>query len=127
MLIIPTVDDDIFYKVRGGKTLHITSTTDIVHPATSLHIRYHPLLLSNPIKRVILPTTVNSSHNPLHVFVYHPSQYILFVLDLTLIFSVVWIHVLCAGQYSYFTTTGYPWVPIYYNGANGTATICSAD
>jgi hypothetical protein len=30
------------------------------------------------------------------------------------------------GLYSYFTTTGYPWVPIYYYGANGTATICSA-
>jgi len=30
------------------------------------------------------------------------------------------------GVYSYFTTTGYPWVPIYYYGANGTSAICSA-
>lgn len=30
------------------------------------------------------------------------------------------------GQYSYFTTYGYPWVPIYYYGASGTANICSA-
>ncbi len=63
-------------------TLHnLTSTTDIVLSATSLHIRYiiHSSSFSqhfiNPISRVILPTTVNSSHNPLHVFVYHPSQY----------------------------------------------------
>ena len=29
-------------------------------------------------------------------------------------------------QYSYFTTYGYPFIPIYYFGANGTSTLCSA-
>merc|ERR1712112_319346 len=29
------------------------------------------------------------------------------------------------GQYSYFMTTGYPWVPIYYNGDSGTSDVCA--
>merc|ERR1719315_995670 len=29
------------------------------------------------------------------------------------------------GQYSYFMTTGYPWVPIYYNGDSGTSALCA--
>jgi hypothetical protein len=30
------------------------------------------------------------------------------------------------GQYSYFATYGYPFIPYYYFGANGTGTICGA-
>merc|ERR1712131_204438 len=30
------------------------------------------------------------------------------------------------GQYSYFMTTTYPWVPKYYYGEDGEAEICSA-
>merc|ERR1719150_1878525 len=31
------------------------------------------------------------------------------------------------GEYSYFATVGYPWVPIYFNGDQGTSSLCSAD
>jgi len=31
------------------------------------------------------------------------------------------------GQYSYFMTTGYPWVPIYYYGEDGKSKLCSLD
>jgi len=30
------------------------------------------------------------------------------------------------GQYSYFLTIGYPWVPIYYAGSEGASSLCSA-
>jgi len=30
------------------------------------------------------------------------------------------------GEYSYFMTTGYPWVPIYFNGEDGASDLCSA-
>jgi len=30
------------------------------------------------------------------------------------------------GEYSYFMTTGYPWVPTYYGGDQGTSNLCSA-
>jgi len=30
------------------------------------------------------------------------------------------------GQYSYFLTAGYPWVPIYYYGEDGASSLCSA-
>jgi len=30
------------------------------------------------------------------------------------------------GEYSYFMTTGYPWVPIYFYGDEGTSSLCSA-
>jgi len=29
------------------------------------------------------------------------------------------------GEYSYFTTTGYPWIPIYYYGDGGVSSLCS--
>merc|ERR1712055_251616 len=29
------------------------------------------------------------------------------------------------GEYSYFMTTGYPWVPIYYSGDEGASSLCS--
>ena len=30
------------------------------------------------------------------------------------------------GQYSYFTTYGFPFIPIFFFGANGTSTLCGA-
>jgi len=30
------------------------------------------------------------------------------------------------GEYSYFATVGYPWVPIYFYGDQGTSSLCSA-
>ena len=30
------------------------------------------------------------------------------------------------GEYSYFMTTTYPWVPIYYYGDEGASDLCSA-
>ena len=30
------------------------------------------------------------------------------------------------GQYSYFLTTGYPWVPTIYSGNSGSSNLCSA-
>jgi len=31
------------------------------------------------------------------------------------------------GEYSYFMTTGYPWIPIQYNGDQGSGRLCSLD
>lgn len=31
------------------------------------------------------------------------------------------------GEYSYFMTVDYPWVPVYYYGDEGTSSLCSAD
>ena len=30
------------------------------------------------------------------------------------------------GEYSYFMTTTYPWVPVYYYGSQGAEALCSA-
>ena len=30
------------------------------------------------------------------------------------------------GEYSYFMTTTYPWLPIYYYGSEGSASLCDA-
>ena len=29
------------------------------------------------------------------------------------------------GHYSYFMTSGYPWVPIYYYGQGGASALCA--
>ena len=41
--------------------------------------------------------------------------------------SYVRISDLPAGEYSYFMTVDYPWVPVYYYGDEGKQSLCSAD
>ena len=41
--------------------------------------------------------------------------------------SNVRISDLPAGEYSYFMTVDYPWVPVYYYGDEGKQSLCSAD
>ena len=41
--------------------------------------------------------------------------------------SFVRISDLLAGEYSYFMTVDYPWVPVYYYGDEGKQSLCSAD